>query len=75
MGAPREILIEIVRIGDSMKATAIDPESGEEAVAIGPAHASREDLQRLAVGKLERRLEELAQGAPRGAPGKSGTVA
>jgi hypothetical protein len=52
-----------------MKATAIDPETGEEAVAIGPAHASREDLQRLAVGKLERRLAALAQGAAEGASG------
>jgi hypothetical protein len=68
----REFLIEIVRVGESMKATAIDPETGEEAVALGPARASPEDLQRLAVGKLERRLAERAAASPtpRGASGK-----
>ncbi len=54
----RDILIEIVRVGDSVKLTAIDAETGVEAVVIGPAHAARADLEKLAVNKLQRMLDK-----------------
>lgn len=54
----RDILIEIVRVGDSVKLTAIDAETGVEAVVLGPAHASRADLEKLAVNKLQRMLDK-----------------
>ncbi len=54
----REIYIELVRVGDSAKLTVIDAESGVEAVVLGPAHAARSDLEKLAVQKLERMLSQ-----------------
>ena len=68
--AGREIFIEIVRYGDTVKVTAIDPDTGLEAVALGPASAARADLERIAVGKLERALEERREAPPRNRPGK-----
>ena len=58
----REIYIELVRVGDSVKLTAIDAETGVEAVVIGPAHAARADLEKLAVGKLARLLDRPDEG-------------
>ena len=48
-----EIYIEVVRRGNALVATAIDPASGKEASATGPLGA-RGDIERLAVAKLER---------------------
>lgn len=47
-----EVLFELRRIGASMKVTAIDPETNTEVSFVGPASASRQALQRLAVRKL-----------------------
>jgi hypothetical protein len=74
MASPREILFEFVRIGDSVRVAAIDPESGEEAVAIGPASASRHDLEQLALGKLLGKLlrkREAARPKPPVRPGRT----
>jgi hypothetical protein len=48
-----EYLIEFVRVGNHVKVTACDPESGIEAMIIGPANATRKDLTDLAIRKLE----------------------
>ena len=48
-----EIYLEVVRRGNAVVATAIDPVSGREASATGPVGA-RADVERLAVAKLER---------------------
>ena len=37
----KEIYVEFVILGNSLKATAIDPESGLEATVVGPANAAR----------------------------------
>jgi len=44
--------IEIVRIGHQIKVTALDPETGMEAVVICPNTISRQDACDLAVRKL-----------------------
>jgi hypothetical protein len=44
--------IEIVFIGHQIKVTAIDPETGVEAVVICPENTSRKDACDLAVKKL-----------------------
>jgi hypothetical protein len=58
------IYLEFVQIGNSLKATAIDPETGIEASVLGASTAPQADLQRLAVAKLKRRLAE-GNGRPR----------
>ena len=50
-----EVYLEVVRHGNAVVATAIDPVSGKEANATGPVGA-RGDVERLAVAKLERLL-------------------
>lgn len=51
--AKREILIEFVVQGNSIKATAIDSASGVEASIVGPVHAPRAALADAAVRKLK----------------------
>ena len=65
-----EIFIEMQRHGAYLKCTAIDADSGEEAVVIGPLREP-ESLKRLAVQKLR---NKLGQGAPkpRGPAGGTG---
>ncbi len=57
---PGEIYLEFRPIGQQVKVTAIDAETGLEVSVFGPASAAQEDLKRLAVRKLQRRLEQEA---------------
>jgi hypothetical protein len=50
---PGEIFVEFVILGNSLKATAIDPESGLEATVIGPANAPQSAMAQAARRKLE----------------------
>jgi hypothetical protein len=52
----REVYFEFTVIGATVKATAIDSETGIEVSVAGPVTAARAHLQRLALAKLERRL-------------------
>jgi hypothetical protein len=51
--AGREIYVEFVVVGNTVKATAIDPETGEEASVIGPASAAQSTMAEAARRKLE----------------------
>jgi len=53
---PREVLFEFTVIGNAVKVSAIDAASGIEVSVMGPARASRADLQQLALAKLNARL-------------------
>ena len=55
-GSEREIYFEFTSIGRSMKASAIDGNTGIEVSVIGPATASTADMRRLALQKLNARL-------------------
>jgi hypothetical protein len=48
----KDIFVEFVILGNSLKATAIDPESGLEASVIGPASAPRHAMAEAARNKL-----------------------
>jgi hypothetical protein len=48
----KEIFVEFVILGNSVKATAIDPESGLEASVVGPASAPRAAMAEAARNKL-----------------------
>ena len=50
---PGEIYVEFVILGNSLKATAIDPETGLEATVIGPATAAQSTMAQAARRKLE----------------------
>ncbi|MBM3509466.1 MAG: serine hydroxymethyltransferase [Alphaproteobacteria bacterium] len=54
MGATdkQEYLLEFRQIGSSVKATAIDPETGEEVSVIAPANTAESELSALAIRKL-----------------------
>jgi hypothetical protein len=54
--APREIYFEFTAVGAVVKVAAIDAATGVEVVVMGPANASRADLERLALRKLRARL-------------------
>jgi hypothetical protein len=57
MSESREVLFEFTAVGAVMKVAAIDAVTGIEVTVMGPVHASRADLQKLALGKLRRRLQ------------------
>jgi hypothetical protein len=49
----KEIFVEFIQMGNSIKATAIDPDTGIEASIVGPANAPRSTLAEAARRKLE----------------------
>lgn len=53
----REIYFEFRTLADYTQVCAIDPESGIEVTVAGPRDTPRNDLQRLALRKLKRRIE------------------
>ena len=60
--APRagEVYIEFTRHGAQLRAVAVDAATGVEVTVFGPASIARNDLARIAVRKLERRLAGAA---------------
>jgi hypothetical protein len=55
--ASGDIYFEFAAIGRNVKVTAIDGASGVEVSVVAPATAARSDLQRLALRKLQARLQ------------------
>ena len=53
VGTLSEVIIEFHRIGNSVKVTAVDPESQIEVSIVGPPRAGEELLKRTAIRKLE----------------------
>jgi hypothetical protein len=49
----REVIFEFVSIGNAVKVTAVDVESGIEAVVVGDLAAGEPALKRLAKRKLD----------------------
>ena len=49
----KEIFVEFIQMGNTVKATAIDPDTGQEASIVGPASAPRAILAENARKKLE----------------------
>lgn len=55
------IFLEYTKVGRQVKVAAIDEATGIEVSMIGPLNVSQEELGRLAVRKLKRRLEQGAK--------------
>ena len=49
----KDIYVEFIILGNTIKATAIDPDTGEEASVIGPAGAPQSAMAQAARRKLE----------------------
>lgn len=60
--ADRDFLIELVRIGNSVKVSAIDPATGVEVSIVGPANLSDAQLSSNAIAKLRYVLARKKQG-------------
>ena len=69
MSGEAEVLIEMRRLGDSVRVSAVCPETGLEATIVGPAGAGEAALARAAANKL-RWLREKHGSAPRSAGGE-----
>lgn len=65
----REVLIEIIQMGASVKVSAIDPDTGTEVSIVGPPSAGEETLKRNAVNKLNYVLAKRRGGGGRGGEG------
>jgi hypothetical protein len=50
---PKDIYVEFIILGNTVKATAIDPDTGVEASVIGPAGAPQNAMAQAARRKLE----------------------
>lgn len=57
-----EIYLEFRSIGKQVKVIAMDAATGIEVSVFGPASTAQEDLRRVAVRKLMRRLEQEQAG-------------
>jgi hypothetical protein len=58
----RDIYFEHTVIGGSVKVVAIDSVTAVEVAIVGPTHAARSDLERVALRKLLARLAREADG-------------
>jgi hypothetical protein len=57
-----EFLLEFTRVGNFLKAVALDPVTGTEVSVVGPANGGRQMLARTAVAKLKYVLKRNAGG-------------
>jgi hypothetical protein len=64
-----DVLFEFVQLGQQMRVAAIDEATGIEVVVITPLNATKLQMQRLAMAKLKRKLEQSGP-APSTGPGK-----
>ena len=49
----KEVFIEIYQVGNSVKVSAVDPETGVEVSIVGSPSAGEETLKRTAINKLK----------------------
>ncbi len=57
-----EVIFEFIEMGNAVKVTAIDPDSGTEATIVGASSATRQVLQHNALRKLKYVLAKRAGG-------------
>jgi Domain of unknown function (DUF6898) len=63
----KEVIFEFHRVGNSVKVTAVDPETQIEVSIVGPARAGEAELRRVALDKLAYVLRKRGSAAPAGA--------
>jgi hypothetical protein len=55
------VYFEFTPVGNVVKVAAVDAATGTEVSIVGPASASRADLEKLALQKLRARLQALSK--------------
>ncbi len=55
----KEYLIEYTTIGNAVKITAMDPETGAEVSTIAPSYMSRKLMANAAINKLEYKIRKM----------------
>lgn len=58
------VLFEFVQLGQQMRVAAIDEATGTEVVVIAPLNAARGHMERLALAKLRRKLDQHQSAKP-----------
>lgn len=56
----KEYLIEYTTVGNAVKITAMDPETGIEVSTMGPSYMSRDLMAKAAINKLEYKIRKLS---------------
>ena len=54
-----EVYFEFIQVGQQMRVSAIDADTGTEVVVVTPLVATRTQMQQLALAKLKRRLADV----------------
>jgi len=70
----REVLLEYVEIGGSVRACAIDVATGTEVSIVGPASAGEAALRRNALARLDYVLRQKSETTPRPADKRPGLL-
>ncbi|WP_375597699.1 DUF6898 family protein [Devosia sp. Naph2] len=60
-----DVLFEFVQVGQQMRVAAIDEATGTEVVVITPLNATKLQMQRVALAKLKRKLEQGGDTPPK----------
>jgi len=63
-GGGREVLIEIMQVGNAVKVSAVDPVTGVEVSIVGSPSVGEDILKRNAVNKLNYVLRKRGAGRP-----------
>ncbi|MFD2649311.1 DUF6898 family protein [Devosia albogilva] len=53
-----EVYFEFIQVGQQMRVSAIDADTGTEVVVVTPLVATRTQMQQLALAKLKRKLAD-----------------
>lgn len=69
------VLFEFVQMGQVMRVAAIDEVTGTEVIVITPLNATRLQMQRVAMAKLQRKLHGADAGPDAPTPTPSGRYA
>ncbi len=72
MASPDNIIIEFVRVGNSIRVSAVCARTGREVQIVGDPRASQKELEAIAVRKLRYVMERDAKQG--GAPKKGLTI-
>lgn len=65
-----EVYFELLRAPNALRLVAIDAATGTEVTVMGPVNASRDEMERIALRKLRRRIEAERQAPPPTGRGK-----
>ncbi|SDD60588.1 MULTISPECIES: DUF6898 family protein [Kordiimonas] len=72
MASPDNVIIEFIRVGNSVRVSAVCTRTGREVQIVGDPRASKQELEAVAIRKLRYVMERDAKAG--GAPKKGLTI-